>query len=375
MKILMLNYEFPPLGGGASPVTYNLAKELVSQGHEVDVVTMHYRELKKEEVIDGIHVYRVACLRSKREICYTREMLTYVISATLFTLSLTKRKEYDITHCHFIIPTGIIGYLLKKVRGLPYIITSHGSDVQGYNPERFLLQHRIVKPVWKVIVKDAGRIIAVSSYFKGLILKNIVTDNISVIHNGQSIMPQVSVKKEQKILLVSRILKRKGFQDFLDAVDGFDLKGWEVNIAGDGPYLGELIKKSEDLGLQINFLGFKTGTELDELYQTSSVFVFPSTHESFGMVLTEAMAAGCAIITTNVSGCEEVIGDAGFLVSPECPEDIKEALVELIGDQQLRDRLGERARERVKRFSWEHIAQKYIKTYEEVIKGNGNRRI
>ena len=368
MKILMLNYEFPPLGGGASPVTYNLARQLVSQGHEIDVVTMHYRELKREEIINGIHVYRVACLRSKKEICYTVEMLTYVISASIFTIRLTRRKRYDIAHCHFIIPTGIIGYLLKKVRGLPYVITSHGSDVQGYNPERFSLQHKIVRPVWKVIVKNAERVVAVSSYFKGLILKSIIMDNISVIHNGQHIMPQVSVKKEDKILLVSRILKRKGFQYFLDALDGFDLKGWEVNIVGDGPYLGELINKSEDLGLKVNFLGFKTGKELDELYRKSSIFIFPSTHESFGMVLTEAMATDCAIITTNVSGCEEVIGDAGLLVRPGCSEDIKEALLKLIGDQQLRDELGRKARERVKQFSWENIASKYNNVYEEVLK-------
>ena len=59
MKILMLNYEFPPLGGGASPVSYNLAKELVKQGHSIDVVTMGFKGLKRFEVVDGINVYRV----------------------------------------------------------------------------------------------------------------------------------------------------------------------------------------------------------------------------------------------------------------------------------------------------------------------------
>ena len=65
MRILMLNYEFPPLGGGASPVSYELAKGYAKLGHEVDVVTMGYKDLKEFEIKEGINIYRVKCLRSK----------------------------------------------------------------------------------------------------------------------------------------------------------------------------------------------------------------------------------------------------------------------------------------------------------------------
>ena len=66
MKILMLNYEFPPLGGGASPVSYEIAKGYIKLGHEVSVVTMAFQGLKDFEVKDGIKIYRVPCIKKKK---------------------------------------------------------------------------------------------------------------------------------------------------------------------------------------------------------------------------------------------------------------------------------------------------------------------
>ena len=75
MKILMLNYEFPPLGGGASPVSYEIAKGYAKLGHKVDVVTMGYKNLPKFEIKEGINIFRVKCWRSKKEICHPWEQL------------------------------------------------------------------------------------------------------------------------------------------------------------------------------------------------------------------------------------------------------------------------------------------------------------
>ncbi|MCA9485852.1 MAG: glycogen/starch synthase, partial [Nanoarchaeota archaeon] len=80
LRILMLNYEFPPLGGGASPVSYEISKGLVKLGHRVDVVTMGYRDLEQVEKKEGINVYRVKCMRSKKEICHPWEQLSYLRS-------------------------------------------------------------------------------------------------------------------------------------------------------------------------------------------------------------------------------------------------------------------------------------------------------
>ena len=91
MKILMLNHEFPPVGGGAAPVTFQLCRQLVLIGHKVDVVTMHYGDLPGFEVIDGINIYRTPAIRKRPNICYTHEMATYLPGALCRTLSLAKK--------------------------------------------------------------------------------------------------------------------------------------------------------------------------------------------------------------------------------------------------------------------------------------------
>ena len=110
-------------------------------GHKVDVVTMGFKGLLEYEVRDGINIHRVKCLREKKEICHPWEQLSYLISAKRFLRKHLRENRYDVCHCHFIIPTGILALWLKKKFGLEYIITAHGSDVPGYNTDRFKFLH------------------------------------------------------------------------------------------------------------------------------------------------------------------------------------------------------------------------------------------
>ena len=73
-QLLMLNYEFPPIGGGASPVTFDLCRQLVKLGHKVDVVTMHYGNLPRVEIVEGTRVFRTPAIRARPDICRTHEL-------------------------------------------------------------------------------------------------------------------------------------------------------------------------------------------------------------------------------------------------------------------------------------------------------------
>jgi hypothetical protein len=145
----MLNYEFPPLGGGGSFVSYNLAKKLAQFGHEIDVVTMGYKDLKKHEFVDGINIYRIPCIRRRKGVCHTYEMLSFIVLAVPVILKLVETKKYVLNHTHFIFPTGVLSLIVKKLTGLKYFVTAHGSDIPGHNPERFQLQHKLFLPLWK----------------------------------------------------------------------------------------------------------------------------------------------------------------------------------------------------------------------------------
>lgn len=358
----MLNYEFPPLGGGASPVSYEIAKGYVKLGHSVDVVTIGFKDLPSFETVDGINVYRVKCLRSKKEMCNPLEMLTYIISAKKFLLNHLKTHTYDINHTHFIIPTGIISLWLKKKYNIPYIITSHGSDVPGYNPDRFKLLHKLTGPKLREICKNAKGIISPSNYLKNLILKNIGDYNIKVIPNGiypNKFVPKV---KNKIILSTGRLLPRKGFQYLIKAVSDKNY-GYEVHIAGDGLIMQELKDLALKSKTKIIFHGWMNNNskEYKQLLESASTYVLASEKENASISLLEAMSAGCAIITTNVSGCPETIGDTGLIVEPKNSEQIKEKIEYLINNPKNMEELGKKARTRLLRYyDWNNIIKDYI---------------
>lgn len=363
MNILMLNYEFPPVGGGGAPVTFELCRELVRRGHSVDVVTMHAPGTKRFEIIEGINVFRVPALRRKNEICYPHEMATYIASAVPFCLRRMKKRRYDVIHAHFIFPTAVVGSILKWWTKVPLVVTAHGSDVPLYNPDRFRLLHRLLHPFWKTTVRSIDVLVVPSKYLKGH-LQTFANIGVVIIPNGFRMELIRPSSRERKILIVSRIFRRKGVQHFLEAIKDMDLNDWEVIIAGDGPYLTQLKKLAEHVKPRVNFVGFVQDDKLHYLYETSSIFVFTSLNESFGVVLLEAMSAGLAIITTNVSALPEVVEETALLVEPNNPFQIREALKRLIADSSLRQELGDKGRQRAQLFNWPTITEKYEAVYE-----------
>jgi glycosyltransferase involved in cell wall biosynthesis len=367
MRILTLNYEFPPPGGGASPVSYELSRELVRQGHGIDLVTMGFDGLPSHETIDGINVYRVPCLRKRREICRTHEMASFMLAALPRVARLVAGHRYDVNHAHFVLPTGLLGRLLQFKARLPLVVTMHGSDVPGYNPDRFEVQHRVLRPLWKWILQGVDHVVSPTQFLRRLADRHAPGLPITIIPNGFRYERfRADRAKERRILVVSRMLPRKGVQYLLAALPDLDLRDFEVDIVGDGPYLPTLKQMASELRLPVKFWGWldNNSPEIKELYERSSIFAFTSEAENFPTVLLEAMAAGQAIVTCDGTGCPEVVGSEALLVPPRRPDKLREALRCLIQDDQLRTELGQRARARVEEeFGWHAIARRHVELY------------
>jgi glycosyltransferase involved in cell wall biosynthesis len=367
MRILMLNYEYPPIGGGAAPVTRALSEQLVGAGHPVDVVTMGYGRLPfYEDQLDGqLRIYRVPALRRSPVRAVTVEMASYLVSALPWASYLTTRNRYDLIHAHFLVPTGVLGVALKRISGLPLVVTIHGSDVPGYNPDRFKRGHRLLRPAWKRIVSSADAITSPSAYL-GNLLQQSIPAPVNVIPYGFNSPPASATPRGRRILFASRLFPRKGAQFLLDAVAGLDMAGWEVVIAGDGPMLDPLKVQAQSLNLNVQFPGFVKGQALQDLYASSAIFVFPSLHDNFPVVLLEALSHGCAIVTNGCTGMPEVVGDAGLLVKPHDVAGLRAAIARLMGDEPLRDDLGLRARRRIAELSWGRILGEHLELYERI---------
>ena len=369
MKILMLNHEFPPVGGGASPISFELSKQLVKMGHSVDVVTMRYRDLPRFETVDGMNIYRTPAIRKRPDICYTHELVTYLPGALIKTIRLAKREKHDIIHCHFIVPGGPLAWITSKLTGIPFLITCHGSDVPGYNPDRFKVMHKALLPSWRFLVRRTQLLTSPSESLKQLILKSCKDTRITVIPNGIYTERFGKGPKEKSILMCSRILPRKGFQYTIEAVKNIELD-WQVHVVGEGPYLPELKKLAEGSKTPIKFWGWLDNNDprFYQLFSKSAIFVFPSEAENFPSVLLEALASGMAIITSTAGGCPEVVGKAGLLVEPRDAEGIRKMLTKLIDSDQLRQQLGKQALERARQqFDWENIAQQYLNCYSQIL--------
>ena len=131
----------------------------------------------------------------------------------------------------------------------------------------------------------------------------------------------------------------------------------------------EMEAQAKRLNLPVTFHGWIANDSdlLRELYETSAIFCLPSERENASISLLEAMLAGMAVVTSNVSGCPETVADTGIVVPPADPAALREALHPLLADADLRAAYGARARQRVlDTFDWEVIGTQYLRELERM---------
>lgn len=319
MNILVLNYEFPPIGGGAGVVSYDISKRLAEAGHQVTVVTMGFEQLPSYEEKDGMRIYRVKCIRKKKAVCYPWEQLSYILSTMLFLRHHMKENHYDINHTHFIIPTGPISYWLKKKYGLEYVITSHGSDVAGYNQKRFKFLHKILIGPWRVIVRNAREVISPSLYLQALLEKSGPgLKQYPIIPNGIELETYLPLKKREKkkhVIVMCRLQEAKNVQTVIRGFARFVLKteygDWRLDILGDGPYREILEELVRELGIEdkVQFHGWipnRSERQLELLGQ-AKVYVSASTFENCPMSVLEALAAGVYPLVSDIPAHRQIL--------------------------------------------------------------------
>ncbi len=358
MKVLSLTYEYLPIGGGGSRVAAAINEELARHGDEVTVLTSAMKGLPDREKVNGVVVERAACIR--RHVHYTTaaELLTTLLPAYRRGCELIRQSRPDVIHTHFILPSGAVAWALSRRFRIPYVLTAHGSDVPGYNPDRFRLLHRLLWPFWQRILHGAAAVTSPSRFLARLMHHDGFRGPVSIVPNGHWPVRRFGEARRHRILVVARMFPRKGVQHFIDAVAGMD-NGWEMVIAGDGPYRAELEAQARRVAPKVRFVGFVGPEDLRMLYESSRILVFPSIQENFPMVLLEAMDAGCAVVTANAEGCAEVVGDAGIVVPKGNPEGIRAALERLVADPALADELSARGMRRAESLTWQRIVPRY----------------
>jgi glycosyltransferase involved in cell wall biosynthesis len=218
----------------------------------------------------------------------------------------------------------------------------------------------------------SNAIIAVSEFTARQVeqLLGVERARIHVVHHGANRMrPQRPVERENVILNVGAIQKRKNIARLVDAFERTP-RGWQLVLAGSAGYgAGEILSRIESSPRRadIQALGYVSPDELADWYARARIFAFPSLDEGFGMPVLEAMVAGIPVVAANRAALPEVCGDAALLVDPEDVDAIHAALDQLIRDESLAAALARRGLARADQFSWEKAAEQTWNVYQRVL--------
>ena len=301
MKIVQVCPRFFPHIGGVETHVYEISKRL-SKKHEVCVYTTDpSRKLPKVELIDGIEVKRFRSFAPNE---------SYFFSPSLY--STLKKESYDIIHAHLYHAFPAIEALFARSNGAKFIFNPyfHGRSHTSFRNILFNFYHLIGKRIFQ-----ESDVIVCSSEYEREILENFFTfKEIEIIPLGIDFSKFTkNIKRKQRIktiLYVGRLEKYKGIDHLVKAMHLLR-KDHDVNlkIIGGGPYRRDLeyLVKKLNLTNNVTFLGRKGMAEMADLYSKAEVLVSPSLHESFGLVLIEALKSGLAVLSTPV-------GEAPFLI-------------------------------------------------------------
>ncbi|MFX0132186.1 MAG: glycosyltransferase family 4 protein [Candidatus Hodarchaeota archaeon] len=399
LKILRTVPFFAPAFAYGGPVvhTYNISKIQASLGYNIRVFTTNILtneiisgELPRYEILDGINVHRFP-------IRYRINQSHYFITPRL-PFGFLKYK-YDIIHSHsFRTFQTDISSMFSAIKKKPFVFTAHGTlrDISLFNwfvkKEKEAKRIKFYDSIFKnLFLKVVDKIIVHSEYEKFWTIRNRIPKNlIEVIPHGVNIdhfldknykrrFQDKFKKTEKMILYVGRMLRNYRnlehliivLKDIIKEIPSAKL--WLVGHVHDKDYEIELRKLVKKLNLRSNvlFLTHPTRAEVFGAYKCANVVVFPITNsDSFGIPVLEAGAAKAPIISIKRGPALELIqnGKTGILVEKNNLDQLKNAILKVLSDDELRKKLGQNGYQNVKRnYTWDIITKKTNQVYEELI--------
>lgn len=275
---------------------------------------------------------------------------------------LKNRKTLNLTHAHYVFPTGMLSYWGKRWFKIPYVVTVHGGDI-----DQMPKKSKMARKWTERILKKADAVITVGEKLKQDVVREfgVSINKVHVISMGVDqtvfyVMPQelsresLRLSKEETMLLyVGNVIRAKGIEDLIEAYKqiAYTKEKLSLYIVGSqkDAQFATLVKDRIETLERVHLIGPQPQTTLAKWMSAADVFVLPSHHEGFGLVALEAMAVGVPVVGTNVGGLPHLLkDDAGILVEPHNPSSLAE------GIEQALNRSEERYTEVKQRIVEEH---------------------
>ena len=383
ISLLMLNYEFPPIGGGAANAHLCLLKQYADNSDlKIDVLTSA-QELGffKERFCENITIFRVGLHKKNLHFWRKIEVLEWLAKARFQYRRLLRENDYDLVHAFFGFPAGWL--CCRSAKKLPYIISLRGSDVPGEHA-RLKLYYKVLGPrVFKPIWRNAAALVACSEGLKQRALSFLASVVIDVIPNGVDLdrfYPAETTNSRDrvsssavplKLLTVGRLSVTKRTEMLIDAAqilheDGCDVR---LTVVGGGAMEQRLRQTVSQRNLSdiVEITGRIEPEKMPQVYRQNDVFVSATMQEGMSNAMLEAMASGLPIVTTRCEGVEELIADNGIVTDAAEPGQIASAVKTLADNPNARKKTSIAARKRAEKYGWKSVAERYLSHYRNIV--------
>jgi len=393
MTTLLLAQDFPPMGGGIARLHGELARRfpkgelIVSTPSDPDAAEV---DAGLSATIDRLPI---GASRTKT--------LPGVLFWSRRAASLARQHRVRFVHCGNVKPAGYPARWVYERLRVPYSLFLYGADLLS---EQHKIRHSAIKRrMTRAIFGGAATLIAISNWTRDLalaVLGELGLDGhgqrLRVVHLGTdptSFRPGIDPRAVRDrfalpdagtrwLVTVARLQRHKGMDTVIAALPAILARAPDVRyaVAGAGPDRERLEKLTHKLGLadRVRFLGGVTDQDLPALYNLASVYVGASRRserlgvEGFGISLVEASACGLPVVAGNSGGIPDAVqdGETGFLVPPEDPAALADAICRLLGDATLATRLGGNGRRAVEtHFNWDRVVRDLREIESRVVGG------
>ncbi len=366
VNILVYNYEYPPLGGGAGRAAFQVARRFAGRGHHVHVVTSAWGDLRGTTDEDGVEVHRLPAMRRHADRSDVAQMLAYMSAASAWTAARAPRFSSFVALAYFAIPGGPPALLLRMLSRCPYVLSLRGGDVPGFRSGAPSWASLLARPLLRAVWSGAHSIVANSRSLADLARVWNPTRPIDVIPNGvdtKHFHPADGTRSNGplKVISVGRLSAQKDFATLVQAAGRCGRNEVELRIVGDGPERGALEAMARREGANVAFRGWLSSDEVARELRSADVMVLLTRDEGMSNAILEGMASGLPIIATDVPGNRELLAGTGvgLLVPPNDADAVVRTLRELAAANGSRREMADRARCRAESFSWDQTADRY----------------
>ncbi len=364
MRILVLNYEFPPIGGGGGRFAADLCRHLTRFGHQLRVQTSRFRGLPHKEVHEGYEIYRTWSGRHQAHTCTVPEMGYYLAANLIPALRHAASWRPQVINVHFAVPTGVLAWIIRQTTGIPYVLSAQLGDVPGGVPVQTDHLFRWLKPFTVPIWRDAAAVTVPSDEVAELVQRAYGLP-AHVIPNGvelealNPLPPQVHTPI--RLVFVGRFSPQKNLIFLLEVLEKLRDLDWRLDLVGDGPLRGELedLTRRQDLASRVQFHGWVTPEAATDIMRHSDMLVLPSLSEGLPLVGLQALGLGLALATSDHRSLKDLVQDGvnGFTCSVTEVEAFAQRLRDLVANPPVLLAMRRASRKLAPRFEAGRVAR------------------